>query len=364
MKQGMTIDGLEQEVARQQKMKLDLVAPLAKIEGIYTKDAYHQLVVGDRTFSINDIAHSQIAQFLDVPQAYYRRMMQTHPYLWEHTVNAWLRLDDGKNAKRLVRTIGGTCRAFLSDRFRPLEHIDMLASALPAMRKLRLRIMSSQITETRLYLKATTEEGWEKVQVARAAKGEHAKFDWFSPALCLSNSEVGHGALSLEIGMFTSGCTNLMWMPEKSLRKYHIGKRLADVSDDVFAVLTDETKRATDDALWMQFRDVINNALNRDTFRAMFETVQKAKDDVIPEENVIEAVEFASKKLTLDETESKATLRHLLKTNDLSRHGLLQAITRTAEDLVDYDRATELERIGGRVLELGKGEWRQIAEAA
>jgi hypothetical protein len=35
--------------------------------------------------------------------------------------------------------------------------------------------------------------------------------------------------------------------------------------------------------------------------------------------------------------------------------------TRTAEDAADYDRATELEAAGGRVIELAAAEWRSLA---
>jgi hypothetical protein len=37
------------------------------------------------------------------------------------------------------------------------------------------------------------------------------------------------------------------------------------------------------------------------------------------------------------------------------------AVTRTAEDAADYDRATELEAAGGRVIELPAADWRALA---
>ena len=46
---------------------------------------------------------------------------------------------------------------------------------------------------------------------------------------------------------------------------------------------------------------------------------------------------------------------------DLSVWGLANAVTRTAEDVADYDRATELEATGGRVIELPRADWRAIA---
>ena len=43
---------------------------------------------------------------------------------------------------------------------------------------------------------------------------------------------------------------------------------------------------------------------------------------------------------------------------------MVNAITRAAQEIEDYDRATELEKMGGKVLELAGHEWKRVAEAA
>src|SRR5262249_32736813 len=45
---------------------------------------------------------------------------------------------------------------------------------------------------------------------------------------------------------------------------------------------------------------------------------------------------------------------------ELSAWGLANAVTRTAEDAADYDRATELEAAGRRLIELGQAEWKPL----
>jgi hypothetical protein len=57
-------------------------------------------------------------------------------------------------------------------------------------------------------------------------------------------------------------------------------------------------------------------------------------------------------------------MRHLIEGGDLSKYGLHSAITRAAQDVESYDRASDLERVGGQVIELGRGEWKVLAEAA
>jgi len=52
----------------------------------------------------------------------------------------------------------------------------------------------------------------------------------------------------------------------------------------------------------------------------------------------------------LNEGEGAAVLRHLIQGGDVSTWGLIQAVTRSAEDNPDYDRASELEALGGAML--------------
>ena len=42
---------------------------------------------------------------------------------------------------------------------------------------------------------------------------------------------------------------------------------------------------------------------------------------------------------------------------------MLNAVTRTAEDIESYDRATEIERLGSSVLYLPTSTWREVATA-
>ena len=48
----------------------------------------------------------------------------------------------------------------------------------------------------------------------------------------------------------------------------------------------------------------------------------------------------------------------------VSGYGLVNAVTHYSQALDDYDRATEFEALGGKLIELPAQEWRQLAEAA
>jgi hypothetical protein len=80
--------------------------------------------------------------------------------------------------------------------------------------------------------------------------------------------------------------------------------------------------------------------------------------------DVAKAVEVLGNRLSLTQDEQSSVLRHLIEGGDLSQYGLINAVTRTAEDAKSYDRATELEMAGAVVLDLKPTEWRDLALAA
>jgi len=68
-----------------------------------------------------------------------------------------------------------------------------------------------------------------------------------------------------------------------------------------------------------------------------------------------------ARRFSLSADEGAGVLAHLIRGGDLTQWGLCSAITRHSQDLADYDRATELERIGGRLVELPRSDWMSLA---
>lgn len=73
-------------------------------------------------------AHGQFSDYLGVPKKYYDRMLQEAPDLLCRNLNHWL--ENGKNERRLVRTLDGEVRAVLSDRYRLLDNYDFATAVL------------------------------------------------------------------------------------------------------------------------------------------------------------------------------------------------------------------------------------------
>lgn len=387
MKTGLSLSELAREIEARANQKKDFIAPVGKlamaavVDGDATAKAraedpkaspviVPELVIqnGDaKHFTPNKVAHQQIAEYTGVPYAYYQRMQQEAPELLARNVNNWLaqraQTPAAKDGRRMVRTLGGTARALLSDKFRPLENEDLAEAILPVLLEKDLIVISSQITETRLYIKAVDKQLLKDVPTGRKmGDGSHVFFDTVSPGITISNSEVGHGALSIETGVYTKVCTNLA-MFGTNMRKFHTGSR-AELSDEVYALLTDKTKRLTDAAIWNQTRDLVAAAFNEGRFNQICAKLEDAAQQKISATDTVEVIERVGRKFSLGEGERKGILARLIEGGDLTRYGVHSAITRHSADIDDYDRATELERIGGQVIELDRSQWEVLAQAA
>lgn len=360
---GRSLQNLAAEIERRAEAKRDFIAPTGRLtmEVIDDKPAIALTNGHTETFGLQEIAHGQIAEYAGIPMAYYRRMMADDPRLLATNVNRWLK--DKAAERRMVRTLDGQARAMLSDSYRALENEDLAEAVLPVLLEQNLLIVSCEVTQRRLYIKAVDRGIERDVPTGRKmGDGTHVFFDTCSPAITISNSEVGFGALSIETGVYTKACTNLA-MIGSNLRKYHTGKR-AELSEEVYALLTDDTKRATDRAVWMQVRDLVHSAFDLAKFDATIKRLGDASTDLIEPTQAVEVIERAGKRFSFTDGERKGVLARLIEGGDLSRYGLHSAITRhSQEEVVAYDRATELERIGGEVIELPRSDWERIAVA-
>jgi hypothetical protein len=80
---------------------------------------------------------------------------------------------------------------------------------------------------------------------------------------------------------------------------------------------------------------------------------------------VQKVVEVVQTRFGLTEKVGRGILRHLIEDGEgLSKFGLAQAVTAAANDEgLDYDTSTELQRLGGRVIELPAKDWSRISSA-
>lgn len=350
MRTDLTLTNLAAELERRAGNKKDYILDTRKIT--MEDNATLSVQNGERhNLAANDVAHRQIASRLEIPAKYYDRMRAEAPAMLATNVNHWLQSDP---STRMVRTLDGKVRAFLSDRYNRIENEEIAQAALPALLEQDgVQIISSSITETRMYIKAI----FTKVQ------GEVKKGDIVQAGVAISNSEVGLGAVSITPLVYRLVCTNGMILQDSKFTARHVGGRVLE-SEDVREMLTDETLKADDKAIMLKVRDVVRASFDEARFARQLEAMQGATQQKI-EGNPVEAVKVLAKKNNLSEFEQGSILRNLIEGADLSRWGVLNAITATAkEELLSYDRATELETLGGSFLAMPANDWKAISVAA
>jgi hypothetical protein len=349
MKLGRSLQDLAIELDRQAKTKRDYLAHTQAIRMEPAQDGAVLLQGINGGMALRPIAHGQIASSLAIPKPYYDRMLSDAPDLLASNVNRWLH---AQPARKLVRTLDNSVRAFLSDSYRPLDNFDLAEAALPKLSSLACRVVSCEVTESRFYLKAVTDR----------IAGEVKKGDVIQAGLVISNSEVGHGSLRVEALDYRLVCTNGV-VRESAIRKAHLGRsngRGYDAIEDAREYFRDETRKADDKAFFLKVQDAVGAMFDEQRFNARIEQYREASERRI-EADPVQVVEKTADRLALAETERSSVLKHLVQGADLSAWGLANAVTRTAEDARDYDRASELEAIGAEVIELAPHEWRTLA---
>ena len=320
MKQGIkTIQNLYEELERQREARQDLIADTRSLKVNSTNGVTMiSVATGDDVLSyrLGEIAHRQLAERLGIPYKYYERMRAEYPVLLDENVNGWLT----KNPeKRMLRTLDGRLRAFLKG----------------------CEVVSADITETHLYLKV----------INKTMKTEIVPGDIVQAGFVVSNSEIGLGALKVEPLVYRLICKNGMISKDYAHKKYHTGRQVED-TDNAYELYSDETLAADDKAYFMKVQDIVSAAVDEAKFNL---TVDKLRIAMRIEtgENPVQTVEVLGDRYILNKLERASILRHFIMGNDFSHFGLVNAVTRSSQDVADYNRATELERIGGTLLDEG-----------
>lgn len=349
MKTGKSIIELATEIDRRAQTKRDY---LVESPELYMGDNTRLYVPGNGNFEVGNTAHRQIGSHLKIPAAYYDTMRSMYPDLLAENVNYLMR--QHKDETRMVRTLDGKARAFLSDRYRRIDNEDIANVVLPIlMEHPDLEVISAEITERRMYIVARFPRVTGMVKVGRAVQA----------ALMISNSEIGLGTFQISPMVYELACLNGM-VTSHAMRKYHVGAR-AEAAEGSYEIFTEETVKADDKALMLKVRDVVRASMDQ---AVLDDSIIRLRAAAAPEtevEDPVKAVEALAKKTGLLEKESKSVLKNLIKDGDLTKYGLAQAVTAVANtDVVDYDRAVELQTLGGKLIDLPKSQYEVIRTAA
>lgn len=340
MKRGRTLQEVGAELIRQRKNRKDFLADTRNLE-METTDGVSKLAVllgnTEKRYTVGPIAHQQIASRLQIPYRYYQKMQQKFPMLLDESVNGWFRQIP---ERRMVRVLDGNVRAFLSDRYRRLDHLELCSAVLPVIQDMKgAEMVSCDVTDAHLYLKV----------INRKLKEEVAVGDIVQAGFVISNSEIGMGSLRVEPLLFRLVCKNGLIIKDYAQKKYHVGRQINEQTNDAYELYSDETLAQDDKSFFMKVQDIVRSAVDETKFQLSVRKLQETRRIPLTY-NPVEAVELLADTFQLTQNERGDILRQLFLGKDNSRYGLINAITAASQLSVSYERATELERIGGELL--------------
>ena len=364
MLKGLSLRELGKKIADMKNASKDFIVPTDKLsmqldekEGGRIVPVLELFQTGEARKEIMPLAHDQIGGYLGIPGRYYDQMLARHPDLLAHNVNTWLR-DKQKEAKttsqkeaekRMVRTIDGRARAFLSNKYQRIDNWEIVEVAMPILMGIpNVQIVSCEATDRRLYIQAVTP----------SVTGEIKKGDAVQAGVIISNSEVGCGSVSVSSVIWRLICLNGMKGMDK-FRANHVGRAVSD-SEELWS---DETRRTDDKLVLSKVKDMVKAAVDETRFRKSVEKLQELAGVPIPATNIVSAVEVLAPKIGAGEAEKNGILAAMIEGKDLSAWGLINAVTAQAHTTKDYDRAVEIEAMGGAMTNFSARDWKEIVNA-
>jgi len=312
------------------------------------------------SYALTDIALGGVGQKLDIPVTYLRRMAHENVPLLDSNLNSWLARDDRRFLVRCLRhdTTGGdgTARAFLSDRYLPIDNLDVLLAALDGIRQsgVAVEVASCDLTERRMYARFVSPEI--KVMAPQLLKNYRSPFDGrrgsdlpvISGGFLLKNSETGYGRYTLAPWLRIEVCTNGQTVERGTRSRTHIGARITD--EDGIVSPSPETIRRLLALITSQTVDSVRAFLDVEfVTRAVRDLERAAGVNVTKPDNTIKVV---AQRLHYTQEQQDEILAHFIQGADLSAGGIMQAVTSVARSITDADQAYRMESTAGQALRL------------
>lgn len=331
------------ELERRETVKDDVIVSQGAIQMLNPE----LVAIGDRHFGMNKYAQNQVANKLGIPVKYYDKAA-TIPGLLEFNINTLLGQEPQE--KRFVRTLDGNIRAFLSDRFLPLDNYEVMSeSIVPVLQDLNnVEIKSSNISDTRMYLQVIFKNLVAEVLGDTVAYG-----------VTISNSEVGAGAFDIRSWTWILRCTNGA-VHESIFRRAHIGG-VYDPEEEGSYLKSDTIQKILI-AQKGKIRDALDWAIKGDEFKRIISSYEAADNDVIPVSSISNTVENVTRKYNIPG--AKDRIVYNMGKERLTRYGLANAITALSHSEDDIDRQFEYEKIGGTMLTMSSGQFKSQFAAA
>jgi hypothetical protein len=326
----MKLEKLIEELERQKSLKWDKKLNSSQIEIALDENRPVLQIEGENLFFIAKLCHNQIAEKLEIPLKYYHKMEDEAPELLAENVNTWLQRT---NKDFFIRGLGDSARAFLSDRYRVIDHLDVLYCALNELQAHDAEIEDCFLSETELNI---------KVKSQRLRDFVRHKDDLIMGGLFLANSETGHKALRVEPRLFRIKCSNGMIIEELVTREVHLGN-----GDEILDEITYLSLRRSIRELFNRFGEIV--LLLRESTEAKIRNPQKVIQNVVEQ-------------YRLSDAQKANILMAFGAEPEYDKYGIANAVTLAAQKEETWEKSVELERLGGKLVALPLEEFKTLDE--
>lgn len=384
-----TLQDLAAMLQDQQARKMDVVAPASTIrshgghlvlrntEPIITAEG---VTTVDGSYLPTTVCDEGIAEKLGIPVAYLRKMRDIRPDLYDANVNGWLRgtaavdqiKQDPDSRSFLVRCFRGDedevgiARAFLSDRYRPIDNLDVLMAALEGIQSagVEVKIDGCDLSNRRMYVRVVSPEV--QVMAERMLRGYRNPFgddferwrrvadregmgygDGSEPVIfagfVISNSEVGGGAFSLTPRAVVKVCANGLTINADMMREVHLGGKLESGVID----WSTETQERAIELVRSKTVDAVRTFLSPEYLSEAIGKMEEKSEEKI---DSVEEVKVVTKNLRFSQEHMDGILNRFVQGGQMTRGGVANAITAHAQMVSDPDVAATLEEQAVAVL--------------
>lgn len=337
------------EIERQKKTKKDFVGDsrflsVAPVEGQISLriDIKKASQMGEADlFSLTRTGRVQLANALHIPMTLWDRMEKDpkHQGKLGELATHFLREEP---SDRLVRTLDGKMRAFLSPRYRTLDNADLFFVSAEEFEKAGAEIWDARLSEDSFRLYAVQPGISARIDDDSDGNKFEAAPDEHIAAVSISNSETGRGKLKVRPCTLRKVCWNWnVW--DETLAQIHLGREREEEG-----WISEETQKLEDKVVWAKVKDVIKTAFNKEKFEEVIAKLRGAKKDKDPDpvKTVEAAVEFTG----LPQSSMDAIRAKYLGEKDYTRYGLVQAITVQAHENVSDEEKDAFDDAGAKVL--------------
>ena len=334
----------------------------------------HRNDPGVDSLNLNSIMHDQLGGWLGIPARYYDRMLSDFPELLAANVNTLLQAAPA-DEKRTIRSLDGTARAFLSDAYEPIDNYDLMNYLMPLFvgkttylrdgtavepikdpngNLLKVSFRSVNVTDSHLYAKLVV-----PVLQAELKVGATIRI-----GVLIKNSEVGFSQIVALPFYEVLQCTNGAVISNMlaGISRRHVGRRKSEELSAGARFIQEATKKERMKVFFMEMADIIRGTLTETMLTRISEPLVASMGRPITG-HVDAVVDHLGKRMDLGGDEQQEIMRYLIDGGDLSQWGLSNAITRYSQDVDSYDRASELEKLGGDVITLSPSDWHVISSS-